>query len=126
MAGYKKGKAIQLTKNFKSTEFDCKCKGYCNTTIIDAKLVTLLQQIRAHFNAPVIINSGYRCSKHNEKVGGAPKSQHMEGRAADIVVRGVAPQSVAAYANKLGAGGIGEYSTFTHVDTRAKKARWRG
>ena len=126
MAGYKKGKAVRLTKNFKTTEFDCKGKGCCSTTVIDSLLVSKLQQIREHFGKPVLINSGYRCTKHNKAVGGAPNSQHTHGKAADIVVKGVKPSEVAAYAEKIGFKGIGRYSSFTHVDTRSKKARWRG
>ena len=126
MAGYKKGKAVKLSKNFKTTEFDCKGKGCCSTTVIDAKLITYLQKIRNHFNAPVVINSGYRCTKHNRAVGGAVNSQHTHGKAADIVVKGIAPKEVEAYAEKVGFKGIGSYSSFTHVDTRSKRARWRG
>ena len=48
--------------------------------------------------------------------------------AADIKVAGVAPADVADYAETLlpGTGGIGRYSTFTHIDVRPDKARWRG
>lgn len=126
MAGYKKGKAIQLSKNFKSTEFDCNCKYYCSTTLIDKELVVHLQNIRDHFGKPVVINSGYRCTIHNKAVGGAAKSQHTLGRAADIVVKGVEPREVAKYAESIGLDGIGRYSTFTHVDTRGYRARWNG
>jgi uncharacterized protein YcbK (DUF882 family) len=47
--------------------------------------------------------------------------------AADIKVKGIAPEKVAAYAEKLlpGTGGIGVYDTFVHVDVRSTKARWR-
>ena len=113
-----------LTKNFKSTEFDCKGKGCCNKTLIEAQLVEKLQKIRDHFGAAVIINSGYRCSKHNRAVGGVVNSKHLTGMAADIIVRGISPKDVAAYADKIGFKGIGLYKTFTHVDTRKTKARW--
>ena len=33
---------------------------------------------------PIIINSGFRCEAVNHKVGGANKSQHLIGQAADI------------------------------------------
>lgn len=119
-----KGKAQKLTENFKSTEFDCKGRGCCAFTLVDEKLVKHLQQIRNHFNAPVIINSGYRCAKHNTAVGGTANSQHKNGKAADIVVKGVSPRDVAKYAEKIGLDGIGLYSTFTHIDTRGHKTRW--
>ena len=122
----KKGKAIKLSTNFKSTEFDCKCKSYCSNTIIDTRLIEYLQTIRNHFKAPVIINSGYRCAQHNRRVGGASKSKHLLGMAADIKVKGVEPLEVARYAESLGVRGIGLYPTFVHIDTRAKKSYWYG
>jgi len=36
---YKKGLAVILSDNFKSTEFDCHGAGCCSTTIIDDDLV---------------------------------------------------------------------------------------
>lgn len=121
---YTKGKAVKLSTNFKSTEFDCKGRKCCRETIIDNKLVKTLQKIRNHFGKAVIINSGYRCSTHNTKVGGAKSSKHKSGKAADIVVIGVKPLDVARYAEKIGVKGIGLYDTFVHIDTRAKKSFW--
>ena len=121
---YSKGKAQRLAANFKSTEFDCKGRGCCSITLVDDKLVKHLQQIREHYGKPVYINSGYRCGKHNKAVGGAAKSQHMNGKAADVVVKGISPRSVAEYAEQIGLKGIGVYSSFCHLDTRATKARW--
>ncbi len=124
MKTYTKGKAIKLTDNFSSTEFDCKCGKYCNKTLIDSKLVKYLQLIREHFGQPITINSGYRCAVHNKNVGGAKKSNHVLGKAADIVVKGVEPKEVAKYAESIGVKGIGVYKTFTHIDTRANKYFW--
>ncbi len=124
MAAYKKGKAVLLSNNFKSTEFDCKGKGCCQYTLIDYKIYTILQRIRNHFGKPVVVNSGYRCAVHNERVNGASKSKHVQGMAADIVIKGVKPLEVAKYAESLGVKGIGLYDTFTHIDTRAKKSYW--
>jgi uncharacterized protein YcbK (DUF882 family) len=123
---YKKGVAIQLEKNFKSTEFDCKGRNCCSNTLIDQMLVRRLQSIRNHFGKAVIINSGYRCSAHNKNVGGATLSKHVMGMAADIKVKGVKPREVAAYAESLGIKGIGLYDTFVHVDTRRDKYFWYG
>ena len=86
----------------------------------------VLQKIRAHFGKAVIINSAYRTTAHNKKVGGTSNSQHLYGTAADIKVSGVAPKLVADYAETLlpNTGGICRYSSFTHVDVRKEKARW--
>ena len=48
------------------------------------KLADTLDLVRAHIDAPVIINSGYRNAKTNKKVGGVENSLHIEGKAADI------------------------------------------
>ena len=128
---YKKGEAIKLSNNFKSTEFDCKGKGCCSETKIDEKLVEYCQKIRDYFGKPLIIDSGYRCSKHNKAVGGVSKSLHMQGKAADIKVKNVAPAEVAKYAESIGVLGIGLYETdkdgyFVHIDTRTTKGFWYG
>lgn len=122
---YPKGKAYKVAANFKTKEFDCKCgKAACKYTLIDDKLITYLQKMRNHFKKPIIINSGYRCFSHNKAVGGAVNSRHTRGQAADIVVKGVSPRKVAAYAETLGIKGIGLYDTFTHIDTRTYKYYW--
>lgn len=123
---YSKAKngAVKLSANFKVSEFAC--KDGTDTVFVAPELVTLLQKIREHFGKAVSINSGYRTEAHNQKVGGAPYSQHKYGIAADITVSGVAPLAVAQYAQTLlpSSGGIGLYKTFTHVDVRAAKSRW--
>lgn len=124
MARYTRGKSVQLSKNFKSTEFDCKC-GKCKDTLIDDKLITLLQKLRNKVEKPIIINSGFRCAAHNKAVGGATTSQHTIGKAADIRVSGIDPEKIANYCETIGFDGIGRYKTFTHVDTRGYKARWK-
>ena len=123
MATYTKGSPVQLTKNFKSTEFDCRCSR-CKKTTIDLDLVKILQKIRDHFKKPVLINSGYRCSKHNTSVGGSYNSKHVSGMAADIRIKGVQPLEIAKYAESIGVLGIGLYDSFVHVDTRTKKYFW--
>ena len=122
---YTKGEAVLLSKNFKSTEFDCKGKNCCGITRIDSDLVGFLQMIRANFGAAVIINSAYRCKDHNKAVGGASRSKHLEGMAADIRVKDVKPEEVAKYCESIGVKGIGLYSWGCHIDTRTKKAFWK-
>jgi peptidoglycan hydrolase-like protein with peptidoglycan-binding domain len=116
-------------QHFKRSEFKCKC-GKCGGFPVepDKDLVVLLEKIRNHFGAAVTITSGVRCKTHNANVGGASSSQHLKGTAADIKVSGVKPSAVAAYAETLlpNSGGVGRYSTFTHVDVRANKSRWNG
>ena len=114
---------------FKRSEFKCKC-GKCGGFPVEPseELVSVLEKIRKYFGKPVIVNSGIRCKTHNANVGGASMSQHLNGTAADIVVKGIAPERVAKYAETLlpKSGGIGRYKTFTHVDVRSVKSRWNG
>lgn len=131
MLEFKKGSTANISKNFQFREFDCQGKGCCSTTVIDEKLVEYIQRIRDHFGRPITITSPYRCETHNRRVGGATKSYHMQGKAADIVVQGVSSREVAKYAESIGILGIGLYETsadgyFTHIDTRTIKSFWYG
>ena len=45
----------------------------------------VLEPIRQAFGQPIVVNSGYRCRQLNIAVGGAKRSFHLSGRAADIV-----------------------------------------
>ena len=112
-----------MAKYFKVEEFKCKCCGHIR---VDMGLIEKLDKLREEVGMPIIVNSGYRCASHNRNVGGSPTSQHLEGKAADILVKGgfVSPKKLAAMAEKYGFGGIGIYDTFIHVDTRAGKTRW--
>ena len=114
----------QVSADFKVREF--RCRDGSDEVLISDRLVKLLQKIRSHFGKPVILNSAYRTQTHNAAVGGSPKSQHLLGNAADIVIEGVSPLETAQYVEFLqpASGGIGVYQTFTHVDVRTDRSRW--
>lgn len=116
----------KLSTNFRVKEFAC--SDGSDPIFIAPELVNVLQQIRTHFGKAVTITSAYRTPTRNNAVGGTTYSQHQYGTAADIKVKGVTPKKVAQYAEKLlpNRGGIGIYSTFTHIDVRQTKARWKG
>lgn len=116
----------KLSANFKVKEFAC--SDGSDPVFISPELVEVLQKIRDHFKKPVTINSAYRTPGKNKAVGGATYSQHLYGTAADIQVKGIAPKDVYAFAETLlpNTGGIGLYSTFTHVDVRQARSRWKG
>lgn len=48
------------------------------------KVMYILDMIRIYIGKPVLINSGYRCKKLNEMVGGVQESMHTKGLAADF------------------------------------------
>lgn len=116
----------KLSTNFKVREFVC--SDGSDPVFIDTELVEVLQKIRTHFGKPVTITSAYRTPSRNKAVGGTTYSQHLYGKAADIKVDGVSPSKVAAYAEQIipTYGGIGIYNTFTHIDVRDIKSRWKG
>lgn len=98
--------------HFKKAEFKCKCGGrYCNgypAGNTSAKLLTILEKIRAHYGKPVTIRSGQRCKKRNAQVGGVSNSMHTKGKAADIYIKGICDtasgrRQVVALAYKYGA-----------------------
>ena len=111
-----------LTKNFSRSEFACKCG--CGFDTIDYKVLEELQTIRELSQSPIKINSACRCSKHNKVVGGKSSSQHLKGRAVDFIVKGYSPFEVYDALDRHWSGGLGKYDTFTHIDSRKKKARW--
>ena len=116
---------IQISKNFNLKEFQCKGTGQVK---IHEKLLELLQELRDTLEQPIIINSGYRSKEHNKKVGGAKRSQHLEGTAVDISLRNLDMNAkdlasrVQLIADDLGIGrnnlGLGYANTFLHVDVR--------
>jgi hypothetical protein len=79
---------------------------------------------------PMTIVSGFRSCEHNRRVGGASRSRHLCGQAADIRVADTTPETVHATIERLigegrmQQGGLGIYNTFVHYDTRGTRARW--
>lgn len=117
---FKTDKNKQISNNFKVKEF--KCNDGSDKIVVDTEFVeTKLQAIRDHFKAAVTINSAYRTTTYNKKVGGTSNSYHVKGRAFDIVVKGYRPSEVAKYARSIGIKGVIEYNSFVHIDSRQKQ-----
>jgi len=75
-------------KYFTEKEFRCKfCGGLppLARANVEALVQEVLDPARERLRLPIVVNSGYRCPKHNLVVGGVRGSQHMKGEAADIV-----------------------------------------
>jgi len=110
-----------LSAHFSRAEFRCKHCGHLHGPA--AALVEVLERIRAITGTPLAVVSGYRCSVHNRNVGGAARSRHLVGDAADIP-RGRATLAQARAAGAVGVGTLGEWAT--HVDVRpGLPAHWR-
>lgn len=58
------------------------------------RVAELLEDVRALFNKPIIVNSGYRSVAVNSLLGSKPTSQHCIGCAADIRISGLTPDEI--------------------------------
>tara|TARA_B100000678_G_scaffold258309_1_gene237792 strand:- start:4798 stop:5265 length:468 start_codon:yes stop_codon:yes gene_type:complete len=96
-----------------------------------------LQALRAEIGLPFNINSAYRNSEHNKRVGGGVRSMHLFGHAFDVSLRvkdGVfhSGAELEKLVRKHGFNGIGRYPTnlaegkngFIHIDMRSRAAAW--
>lgn len=107
---------------------------YPDTYLTDGRLselAALFEEVRALLGGqPLIVLSAYRTPAHNTAIGGAPNSQHVEGRALDLRPPvGMTPQQMADRVKQAKAdgalaslGGLGIYRTFCHLDTRTPPA----
>lgn len=78
-------------KNFKLSEFRCKCGKYCNgyPEVLSVNLLKNLQTLRDKTGS-ITITSGLRCKGYNSTLRGAyAKSGHLVGRAVDIYIPGL-------------------------------------
>jgi uncharacterized protein YcbK (DUF882 family) len=91
---------------------------------MDPNLMHLLHNIwkKTESTETIHLISGYRSQKTNailtrKSCGVAPKSQHLFGKAADIMIPGRTMKQVQQAAKSLKIGGVGRYASFVHVDT---------
>lgn len=125
---------MRLTTNFWKSEFDSKDGAEMPEDVLYniQKLANQLQVLRSYLGKSIKINSGYRSPSHNKSIGGVKNSQHVLGKASDIVVKGIKPEQLALIIERLISdgdmlqGGIGIYNTFVHYDIgfKGKKRRW--
>ena len=116
----------QLTVNLRYSEFwDHGVEpptGYYPNILALAKE---LQKVRDACGRPITINSGWRSKQHNSEVGGASSSQHLTGKAVDVVIKGLEPKFANIYLAKYGNFlGFGIANTYTHVDIRDTFSIW--
>ena len=136
---YDKGAGIKLSENFNSNEFDDDLEDETNHfTLISPFLIVAMQQIRSAIGQPVTISSGFRTEKKNTAIGGATRSYHTKGMAADWTV--LDPNfSLTEFYNIIidpeferykFIKGVGLYEArgFIHIDIRNTKNRvtWKG
>jgi uncharacterized protein YcbK (DUF882 family) len=112
-----------MTKNFKRSEFECKCG--CGADDISEDLVRRLQEVRDILGEPMKITSGIRCKKHNASpsVGGSSNSSHVEGNgtAVDISCGNSAYRQRLLKAVLQVFDRVGIAKSFVHMDVDPKK-----
>ena len=122
---------LLLSPHFQVKEF----KSPDSSTVkIDSRLIWVLERLFNDLNcSKMIINSGYRTTLHDKKVGGDGKGFHTKGQAADIKAYGkdgkvisakIVCQKLCDYGDVFGIGYINAESV--HVDTRSKVNIWYG
>jgi uncharacterized protein YcbK (DUF882 family) len=103
-------------------------------TTMDPQLLVLLVDLAAAAGVEprYEIISGYRAAETNETLrsnggGQAKNSQHIQGKAIDVRLKGVSTLALRDLARDLKRGGVGYYrkSDFVHVDT-ARVRYWEG
>ena len=92
------------------------------------RLASVFEGLRTFIGGkPMRIGSGYRTPAWNRKQGGAPSSQHVQGRALDPhrpkgMQLAVFHRKASEYADTDSRiGGIGFYRWGVHIDTRPRK-----
>ena len=107
---------------FRREEFACPC---CGVVAMNVEFMDGLFTMRQKMGRPFDINSGLRCHAHNASVGGAPRSAHLVGRAADIQVNdGEFLWHVIRLAERVNMTGIGisHGHQFVHLDNQPDSA----
>ena len=98
---------------------------------MDPQLLVLLNQVSGQFGNNKILHviSGYRSPESNQKLaaasnGVAKHSMHMEGKAIDVRLPGLALANLHKAALNAGGGGVGYYpdSQFVHLDTGRRRS----
>jgi len=107
---------------FKRNEFSCKCG--CGFKAVDAELLRILIDLREKFG-PIVITGPNRCVEHNIQQGGAKKSYHTKGMAADIKGTQTELSVIWEYLLKTYPDRYGFilYKSWIHVDVRDGKYR---
>lgn len=126
--GAKKEREVNLSKNFTLAELtvsqEAARSGLKNTPnaeqIESLRLLceNVLQPLRDRAKKPIIISSGFRSATVNRRIGGASKSQHCKGQAADLTIHGMSIADTVTLIRKMGLPVdqvIDEFSAWCHV-----------
>lgn len=108
-----------MRNHFTNEELRCPC---CNELSFSADMLEKLNKARRIAGIPFVINSGYRCFKHNQEVGGKETSAHLAGLAVDIeCTNSRARMLILSSLISMGFTRVGIGSNFIHVDDDPSK-----
>lgn len=106
---------------------EMRCKDGSDTILIDENLMVMIEKLFAKLNcSKYIIESGYRTTSHDKKVGGDGKGYHTKGMAVDACFydksgKLISAKIVCCVAQDLGFKGIANISNkyqYVHLDSR--------
>ena len=99
---------------FRPNEVACKGTG---KILVNEDALAALDNLRTHLGHSIRLSSAYRSPYHNSKIGGAPRSSHLEGHAFDVQLQGRDKETIRNVAQQVGFKGFGmRYQTFIHID----------
>ena len=112
--------------HFGESELACH---HCGVNGVVQELLDALEAFRVLVAAPVLLDSAYRCPIWNRMKGGALRSQHMLGRAADVRVTGKTARElyeIALQVPSIKGLGVADNQQFLHLDVRetVQLAKW--
>jgi uncharacterized protein YcbK (DUF882 family) len=113
----------KIGKWFYLSEIACKCEYRCTHKYsFYGPLIGSLDMIRDEIDAPIIITSGNRCARHNDRISKAKNSRHVKKMAADIYCKGKSIGELLKVIETIipNNRGIIVHDTFIHLDLRAK------
>lgn len=116
------------SKHFSKNELKCP---HCDECDMDHDFMAMLEESRELYDAPIHLNSAYRCEQHNKDVGGVRNSAHCRGNAVDISINGENAFYLLDIVFTFGFTGIGikqhgEYKDrFIHIDNDMNDMRPR-
>ncbi len=112
-------KKVMISKYFSVRELSCRCRSKsCDAYPISPELLQVLDNIREDYGDPITITSGVRCKTWNDKVNGSPKSQHLLGKAVDILMHEKEIKRFISICKNNGIVGIGIGNGWLHIDIR--------
>ena len=120
---YKYNDKTQLTKNINVSALKCKCGG-THDILIDVDHINNIQKfIDINGFNKIIVSSGYRCIKHDKRVGGSGSGPHTKGIAIDCCFYKngciVPAKEICCLAQDFGFKGIGYIDkNYVHLDNR--------